>query len=348
MRQFWSDRNRLFRAVGSIAIVAAFLLTILSMTGLCSEECAEGHKWKLFGMPFELPGLFFFAGLGIFHWIARDNTRFQFYELLAVTAAIGAEIYFIYIQKIHIGTWCPICLAIAACVAILFMSLYGRLFLLKTATQENTMKPLFRGLFTTSALFIGLLTAFIGTTKYDAMEAAQTSIQDNIAFGAKDSDVEVYLFTDWACPACRKLEPLLKKNSKVITQDAKLYFIDHAIHPETLNFIPFHLSFMVNNKPQYFELRDMLTEISVETGSPTEKQVTDAAAKLGVNYKELNFADISLGVKFFKALGEKFKVEGTPTMVIVNTNTKKGKKLTGNNEITAENIQKAITALKNQ
>lgn len=210
------------------------------------------------------------------------------------------------------------------------------------------MKPFINSLFSSTALVVGLLAAFLGTSKYDAMEAAENTIKENIVFGPKDSNVEVFLFTDWACPACRKLEPGLEKMSNGITKDARLYFIDHAIHPETLNFIPYHLSFMLNNKPQYFKLRDMLTSISEKTGTPTEEQVAAAASKLGVKYNELNYADVAMGIKYFKALGEKFKIEGTPTMVIVNTETKKGKKLTGNNEITAENIQQAISTLKQQ
>lgn len=342
IKNVWADRNDRYWLISGLAIIAAFILTVISMLGLCTEECAEGHKWRLFGFPFEVFGLIFLVVIGIIHWFARKNESLTFIVQLLAASAIGAELYFIYVQKVHIGTWCPVCLGIAASFLVLFITLQSK------TIQDGAMKPFINSLFSSTALVVGLLAAFLGTSKYDAMEAAENTIKENIVFGPKDSNVEVFLFTDWACPACRKLEPGLEKMSNGITKDARLYFIDHAIHPETLNFIPYHLSFMLNNKPQYFKLRDMLTSISEKTGTPTEEQVAAAASKLGVKYNELNYADVAMGIKYFKALGEKFKIEGTPTMVIVNTETKKGKKLTGNNEITAENIQQAISTLKQQ
>lgn len=338
--------------ISGLSIIAGLALTLISFFELCSEVCAEGHKYRIFGIHFEVFGLIFFVMLGVIHLLARWFEILTFTEGLLFASALGAETMFIIVQNYYIGAWCPVCLGIATCVGIgsgaLGISYTKQLRTLIISGQKGeTMKSLRRGLTSSMAVVIGFLVVFFGITKHDAMEAAQNSIKDTLAFGEKNSKIEVYLFTDWACPACRRLEPSLESMAKTIMNEAKFIFVDHAVHPETLNFVPYHLSFMLKNKPQYFTLRRMLTEISKETGSPSEEEIATAAARMGVTYSELNYSDIALGIKYFKTLGEKFKIKGTPTMVIINSEAKKGKKLTGNAEITEANALKAIETLKN-
>lgn len=333
--------------IALLAITAGVILTVMSILRLCSTQCAEGHSWRLFGLPFEAFGGVFFTIAMIGQWFSRKNPLISYLQLLLLGSAIGAEIYFIYVQKVLIGSWCPVCLGIASCLSIAFVIQAYRVHKQSQGIQEKTMLTKWKSLTSTTAIGVGLLIAFLGVTKTDAMEAAQNSIKESIAFGNQDSNIEVYLFTDWACPACRKLEPDLKRMVERIDDNAKFFFIDHAIHPETLNYIPYNLSFILNNKPQYFELRDMLTELSVENSAPSENIIVEEAARHGVKYSELNYADIALAIKFYKKLGEKFKIKGTPTMVIINTETKKGKKLAGNSEITEDNIVESIETLNN-
>ena len=54
---------------------------------------------------------------------------------------------------------------------------------------------------------------------------------------------------------------------------------------------------------------------------------------------------MALGLKYFKTLGTEFDINSTPTLVLVNEATKKGKKLYGFAEINEENINKAIDKL---
>ena len=303
--------DKLYWLTAAVILIAS-ILTVVSILRICSSECAEGHNWRLFGLPFEAFGGVFFVGIAILHYLVRKRPELEFYEGIAFGSALGAEGFFIYVQKYLIGSWCPICLSIAACIAIGFGAHLYKVFKPTQSKQPQKgeqMSTIGKGLTSTTAIFIGFLVAFLGTSKYDAMQAAQNSIKENLVFGDKSSPIEVYLFTDWACPACRKLEPNLKPMAEDVMGQAKLFFVDHAIHPETLNFVPYHLSFQVHNKPHYFELRDMLTQISEETGAPSEQMVSTAASRLGVQYQELNYSDIALGIKYFKKLGEKFKVE---------------------------------------
>lgn len=207
------------------------------------------------------------------------------------------------------------------------------------------MKRFFNEGFCIALVIFGFVFSQAGFAKYDQLQAAEKNIKESIAFGDMSSHVEVYVFTDWECPSCRKVEPILEKAAPAIMKKAKLVFVDMPIHPESTNFTPYNLSFMINDKAQYFHLRNQLTKLSLTTKTPTDEEVEAIAAKLGAKYRQLHYADIDVGIKYFKHLSDQFKVEGTPTVVVVNAEKKKGKKLVGVNEITEDNILKAIHSL---
>src|SRR3972149_11665791 len=69
-----------------------------------------------------------------------------------------------------------------------------------------------------------------------------------LALGKPDSEIEVYVFTDWFCTACRKAEPDMEKAYPDIMRRGELPFIDMPIHAATMNFIPYHPSFFAREK----------------------------------------------------------------------------------------------------
>ena len=85
--------------------------------------------------------------------------------------------------------------------------------------------------------------------------------------------------------------------------------------------------------------------MSRRTKNPTEDQIEEGSANLGVTYDQLNYSDVALAIRYFRELSQQFKIRATPTMVIVNTDTRKGKKLKGNEEITRRNALIAIKEL---
>ncbi|MGA8164858.1 MAG: thioredoxin domain-containing protein [Waddliaceae bacterium] len=349
-RSFSTCENRIF-IVSGLAIAAALLLTVVSFIQLCTQSCADAHDYRLLGVHFEIVGFLFFGALAVIHLLSRVAPFLSWVVEILFGSALGAEIVFILVQKNQIGKWCPVCIAIAVCVFIGAAALgVGRVKNIKALTIKGNkgeiMKSIGKGFVSMSAIWIGCLIAFFGIAKYDPLEAARQSIKQSLAFGKKDSPIEVYLFTDWMCQACRSLEPSIEGLSQEIMNNGKLIFVDVVDQPETLNFVPYNLAFMLKNKPRYFQLRHLLTEISKKTGSPTDKEISSATEKLGIQYQKLNYSDIVLGIKYFKKLGEKFKIKGTPTMVIINTKAKKGKKLVGTGEINQDKVAKAIEALK--
>lgn len=337
----------------TIALLAGSILTIVSWLKLCSVECSEGHKYRLMGFPFEVGGGAFFITAITTHILSRRYNFLSFITSLLVAAALGAELFFILLQKFKIGVWCPVCLAIASTVALtaLILSIqYGNQLrkVFKIGDKGEIMKTTWKGISACVIFCLGFMLAFFGTSKFNPLQAAENSLKEKMAFGNQDSSVDMYIFTDWKCPACRAIEPELEKLVTSAGSLAKIYFVDLAVHPETMNFTPYNLSFMVNNKASYFKLRKMLENISLETGTPSQEQIESEMQKLGQKFVELNYADVDIGNKFYKKLERQYNVDRTPTVVIVNSEAKKGKKLTGGGEITQENVIKSINFLKSK
>lgn len=335
--EFAKQRIAIPYYLAALGILAGAILTSISFLDLCTKSCSDAHNYQLFGAPFEVSGALFFILLAALHFF-KTPASFFFGGLL-IASGLGAETFFILLQKYQIGVWCPVCLSIAAAIALIG----GSYFFLNKEGYMN--KWLHIGLLT--AFFtLGFTSSFFGISKIDRLQAVEDSIKEKIKFGNSSSPVQVYVFTDWACPACRAVEPAIEAMAPKIMKEAQLVFVDTVVHPETLNYAPYDISFMVHNKNKYFQIRKNLEKLSLTTKKPTDADVNKAIASLGVHYNELPYAEITAAMRHFEELTDKFKVTATPTIAIVNTGAKKGKKLAGVEEITEANLLKAINALK--
>lgn len=332
------------------ALSVAYALSFVSWLRLCSQACAEGHTYRIFGFTFETIGLIFFPFLMLLHLLSRRFMVLGTFTSWLLSAALGSELIFIYVQKYKIGSWCPICLAIASMLAVAGMAClysYYRNFKLsfELGDKGQLMNNICKG-FTGCIFFVmGFILAFAGVAKSNPLRAEEASVKESIAFGNLRSPIEVFVFTDWRCPSCRKLEPTLEYILPRIMQTARVTFVDDPIHPETMNFTPYNVSFMINNKAQYFSLRKALTALSEDTKTPTDAEIEAIAAKLGTQYRQLNYADVALANKYFASLVKKMDIDGTPIIVVANRHNNKAKKLEGSAEITEKNILKAIETL---
>lgn len=328
------------------AFIAGLGLSVVAASGVCSKACSATHNYLLCGCHFEPLGLAFFSSALLVHLLSLKWKWLTYVVSLMIAGAVGAEVNFILLQKYTIKHWCPVCLSIATTVGVAALaSLVGFFTQMNTSIAEghrsDIMKSIWKGISTTAVVALGFLISFFGISKVDQLQAAESSIKNEVAFGDLKSPIEIYLFTDWQCPACREIEPYFLKIAPDVMKKGKLTFVDFIIHADTMNFIPFNLAFMIHNKPQYLQLRHALTAISAKTGKPSEEEVEKAAQALGVKYHQLNYADVAIGLKYFEHLAKQFDIDATPTMAIVNRDTKKGQKLSGS-DITLENITKAI------
>ncbi len=332
------------------ALTAGIALSIIAWLHICSEACAAGHKYRLYGIAFEPIGIAFFCVTLFIFLLSRKRPELRILVGAMVFGALGAEVTFTYAQKALIGHWCPICLSIAFnVILVVFLLSIGYFQNLYTAiTQKDrggVMKSFLKAFGAVAMISAGFLFSQIGFAKFNQLHAVEGELKENLAFGDKNSHIEVYVFTDWKCPSCRKVDPILEKSASKIMEKAKLIFVDFPIHDESLNFTPFNLSFMINNKNEYFKLRDFLVELSQKTDTPTEEEVAAGAKKLGVTYKQLNYADVAGGIKYFDHLVTQFELTKTPSIVVINSSNKKGKKLIGSAEISEKSILNAIDFL---
>jgi len=324
-----------------ILIIAGLALAVLSSTDLCSfNGCSEAHEYRLFGFALPLVGTLYFCILGLTMLISVRFRIFAPLMQLILAAGAGAELMMIHLQKNVIQAWCPLCLGIAATVFLLcFISIFGA-FCKSREIESMSKRTLFsKSLLLFVAAVVGFAISFVGIRKPEAAGV-------NAALGKHNSKIEVYIFSDWLCPICVKIEPDLEKTLPQLEKQAKIHFIDKPVHQESMNFVPYHLSFLVNEKPKYIQLRKALFELAKGNKNPSLQDVQGAIAPLGVTYKQLSFMDVSQAMAKSQALAAEYKVTGTPTIVVVNSSSKKSKTLVGGREITGENLLKAVKSVE--
>ncbi len=253
-----------------------------------------------------------------------------FFNLLLAGAA-GAEINMILLQKNVIGAWCPLCLAAAVIVYMLTLSQLGRYFYsLKEEFQMNLKsfgKPLL--LFVTA--LVGFTLTFSGIAKEEASAG-----QLNLYVGKQDSKLEVYFFSDWLCPFCAGVDGVMETVYPTLSKKARILFVNKIIHQESLNFVPYDLSFAANEKAKYMQLRKALFSVAQKTKNPSYDDIKAAITPLHVTYKQLSFLEVTQQMANSQKLAEQFKVVSTPTLVIRNSKTNKMRTLVGNNQITRQ------------
>jgi uncharacterized membrane protein len=330
----------------AVPFAAAWILSVMSWLGICSDGCEETHLYRLFGFPLSPLGVGYFTFCGL-AFLTRNRYRFSGFSIpLLLSGALGSEFVLVWIQTYVIGKWCPLCVGIAlsvvtACVLIALERLPGVAIQIHGAEGNLVMKRLAgKTVLILLAFLAGMGLSAAGLSKPDAF-AAGLPVK-SLAFGDTESSSEVYIVTDWFCPACRAAEPEILKGARKAMRQAKVVFVDYPIHPETLNYIPFNLSFIVREKEKYLQVREALATLARKTKEPTPEDVQAAVSPLGVKYVPLNYADVLAGVQYFSTLVNKLKVPGTPSVVVQDSRTGKTKTLYGMSDITSENIQKTV------
>jgi uncharacterized membrane protein len=330
----------------AVPFAAAWILSVMSWLGICSGGCEETHLYRLFGLPLSPLGVGYFTLCGL-AFLARNRIRISGFLIpLLLSGALGSEFVLVWMQKYVIGKWCPLCVGIAlsvatACVLIALERLPGVAFQIRGGERNLVMKRLAgKTALILFAFLAGMGMTAVGLEKPDAFAAPLSA--KSLAFGDTESSSEVYIVTDWFCPACRDVEPEILKGVRMAMRQAKVVFVDYPIHTETLNYIPYNLSFILREKEKYLRIREAVATLALKTKEPTPEDVQAAVSPLGVKYVPLNYADVLAGMQYFNTLIRKFNVPGTPSVVVRDSRTGKTKTLYGVSEITSDNIRKAL------
>jgi len=330
----------------AVPFAAAWILSAMSWLGICSDGCEETHLYRMFGFPLSPFGVGYFTLCGL-AFLTRNRFRFSGFLIpVLLSGALGSEFVLLWIQKYVIGRWCPLCVGIAlsvatACVLIALERLPGVAARIRGGERNLVMKRLAgKTALILIAFLAGMGITAMGLSKPDAFAAGLSA--KSLAFGVEESSTEVYLITDWFCPACRVAEPEILKGARKAMQQAKVVFVDYPVHPETYNYIPYDLSFIVREKGKYLQIREAMATLARKTKEPMPEDVQAAVSPLGVKYVPLNYSDVMAGMQYFSTLVKKHKVTGTPSVVVLDSRTGKTKTLFGISEITSDNILKAV------
>ena len=322
-----------------LLLITGLVLALLSWTDLCSfGGCTEAHEYRFYGVSLPLLGTIYFIGLLLLKAVAGRFTVCNDLLLVSLAGGVGAEGVMIHLQKNVINAWCPLCVGIACVVLVLLVVTlvsagYGQ----RGLSSMNRRGFFSRLLILAIAAAVGFAVSFTGIKKPEAAGIDAT-------LGRQSAKMEIYLFSDWLCPICIKIEPVIEALYPQLERRAKINFIDKPVHKESMNFVPYHLSFLVNEKGKYLQLRKTLFNLAKINKNPTLEDVKNAIAPLGVTYKQLSFMDVSQMMAKSQALSNEYKVTGTPTLVI--RNGARSKTLVGGRDITADNILKTMKSLE--
>lgn len=360
-------------------IWAGFLIgtvfSILSATNLCAESCSDAHKYTFLGVPLAFFGIGLFAAYGITArlFVARHKLGHLFPKLIAI--ACGGEFVLLGIQKFVIGHWCPLCNVIAGTVFIVgtvfvtdwVKQLGCRLFQENVSRLKFVLTCLVQIFVVIGFVSSGIIGAFIGVqgpskkthagiSRYQGASSPsvgdnepQTTSRPTIEYiGKQNSTVEIYIITDWFCPACKKVEREIKNGLPGLLGEAKIAFIDLPIHDESLNYIPYNLSLLASNKDRYMEGRSVLVELSEKTDRPSLAEVQNAMGAKGIDIKVIGLNSVNDGINGFRQVAEALGVNVTPTVVVRNSAMKKRQTLVGGRQVNMLNIKEAIKSVSNE
>jgi len=113
-----NNKTAKLNKVGNYAFPSLILaLSLLSLTDLCMGGCSGLSDYRLFGTHFAVGGSLYAILLLASVYLTERANKYHWATDLLIAVGIGAELWFISIQKIVEKTWCPICLTIAGVLA---------------------------------------------------------------------------------------------------------------------------------------------------------------------------------------------------------------------------------------
>ncbi|HLO10087.1 MAG TPA: vitamin K epoxide reductase family protein, partial [Desulfobacteria bacterium] len=179
----------------AVPFAAAWILSVLSWLGICTDGCEETHLYRIFGFPLSPLGVGYFTLCGL-AFLTRNRFRFSGFLIpLLLSGALGSEFVLVWFQKYVIGRWCPLCVGIAlsvamACVLIALERLPGVAIRIRGGERTLLMKRLAGKMILILMVFLaGMGITAMGLKKPDAF-AAGLPVK-SLTFGDTDSSSEV-------------------------------------------------------------------------------------------------------------------------------------------------------------
>jgi thiol-disulfide isomerase/thioredoxin len=178
------------------------------------------------------------------------------------------------------------------------------------------------------AMMLGAASLLLLSFIVDPEMARLYFVRTEMSFNTPKTNTEVYIFTDWNCPKCKKLNHDLANIAPELKNQATLYFID--IYPEkapSLTKVNQALLFNKNKElGQYLKAREKLFELAIK-----ETAFTDEEIKSALSIPQIDFPPedvLKTATKFFEMMRNNFSIQETPSILIYQLDTQKNQILT--------------------
>ncbi len=301
-------RNFSVNIQNKVWLFPALALSTLIIGNLCKTSCMFLHG-DILGLDLERFGFIFYCVLLVAAIFASKifslKDRLMKFITVVVSIGVGAEIILVKFQ-IQNSTYCPKCLVSGFFLMAMFfvMSRYIKIWLV-------ILLIVFGAIFTSFTFSGSIVPAY-------AEEVRAPS------FGSEKARTEIIIYSDYFCPACRKVDIQLNDTLRKLKDRVKIRFVDVPMHPGSLEYAKLFLYAWFksgNNLESALKVRDLLfhdAELHM-----TQPEVMRNLSLKGIPYKKDEDAAKVILRQVYNPLMQTDKIHATPTVVIVKDNTRK-------------------------
>jgi uncharacterized membrane protein len=284
-----------------IWVFPALALVSLVVGQLCAERC-EYIQGDILGVDLDVFGLGFYSMLlasALFHKKFYPRDWFMKGMTAVAAAGVGGELVFIKFQ-VDNSTYCPKCLVSGFFFLVMFLLLAG-----------NIRKWV-------AVLLIALGAVFTSLTFNGSVVPAYAGEAGYPTFGKAGSDAELIVYSDYFCPACRKIDLEVNAALKGLKDRVVIRFVDVPIHKGSVPYAEVFIYAWLeagNDLEKALRVRDVL--FGAAEAKAGQEGVLDILRSKGIPFRKDNAEAQRVFKEFYSPLLKIDKVKATPTLVVV-------------------------------
>ena len=198
------------------------------------------------------------------------------------------------------------------------------------------------------SLFFFALFLVFSSMQFTPEQKKIFQVRLSMPFVTKNSDLEVYVFTDWNSPLSQQVEATLEKLSPEIIKEARLYFVDFPSEGSA-GYTAANLTYLINaNKKldDYFKFRTSLLDMAAKDPKASEQQVGAFLKSRGINYQPAPQDIMDVGLRVYQSAVKNLKVSKAPSMVVYNLKNRQSRLIEGIEELTPQKVMSVIEEMK--
>jgi hypothetical protein len=288
-------------------IFPALALITIIIGQICKTNCAFLHG-DILGFDLETFGIIFYSMLflsALFYKIIYPRDWIMKAIAAIVAMGVGAEFVFIKFQ-VQNNTYCPKCLI----SGFFFLTMF---FLVARFLKKWVVILLILcGAVFTSFFFNGsIVPSYAKEAQYPG-------------FGNDKSQIEIIVYSDYLCPACRKADEKINNTLRKLKNVAKIRFVDVPIHAGSLDYSEVFLYAWFesgNNLETAIKVREILFQAAA--AKTNQNGTLNILKSKGVPYKVDKEDAREIFRNYYNPLMNGDKIKSTPSVVIVKDKNRK-------------------------